>query len=101
MGSFCGKTFSPGIPPEQMGSFCVFSYSHNRIDGDYEAGMNKSCSRNPCPEGVAQRGFDILNIPQPAWAGWATVLSVEAHFVLHEAPAEWFVRLVAMGLVLY
>ena len=88
MGSFCGKTFSPGIPPEQMGSFCVFLQSENRIGGDCEGCLSSHVGRNPCPEGVAQRGFDILNIPQPAWAGWATVLSVEAHFVLHEAPAE-------------
>ncbi len=84
-----------------MGSFCGFSYSPNRIDGDSEAGLSSHVGRNPCPEGVAQRGFDILNSPQPAWAGWATVFSVEAHFALHEAPAEWFVRVVAMGLVLY
>ena len=47
MGSFCGKRFFCDIPSLEMGSLCVFLYSHNRIGGDCQAGMGISCRAEP------------------------------------------------------
>ena len=73
----------------KMGSFCVFSYPLNRIGGDYEAGLRRSARRGGSSLGdltiwrVRRRTHPTWLIQEPVGVG---KLSVQAHFVLHEAP---------------
>ena len=75
----------------QMGSFCVFLYSDNRIGGDCETGLRRS--------GLSSHGdltiWRVRRRTHPTWLPEEEViqepvgvrkLSVQAHFVLHEAP---------------
>ena len=85
------QCWAPGSALDaKMGSFCVFSYSLNRISGDYESSRRAGLSADLPTKAFAAANTLRRTSQRPVGAGR---LSVETQFAVREG-------LVAMGLIL-